>query len=260
MLVRLIILSCLTFGTSAAARTIYVANDCSGQSTPCTTNLQSALDNGAYNVVSMVGSSTFTGNFIIDRTLTLDGNGVTTVQRNSGETWVLRVEDASSVTLVDFDAIGRIGVSNSTSVTVDGIDITGNEAGLLVVDCTGVDIDSSDITGYRAVSVQNSTGVNFDTSTLTGTDFGLVASDAEVYAISTDMDGGRNAVVLQDGDETWDPDFEADSCSLTNGTAYEHVWTWDQASRTYSHTTVDEVVSTSANLVSTISYPEWPGN
>ncbi|MFT5432081.1 MAG: nitrous oxidase accessory protein NosD [Myxococcota bacterium] len=230
---------------TASARTLNVANNCAGQPPACVTNLQTALDNTCYSNIEMVGSSTFAGNILIDRTLTLDGNGTATVQRLSGKNWALRAESATNVVMKDFDVVGRVGFDSCTNPTVDGLDIEGNAVGLMFVDCTSVDVLWTVADGDRVLSLQDNDSVNVEDCDFAGADFAIVQDGTH---------SGYPAIRLSGY-----PDLDANSSTLTNGTAFEHVAAWTSATRSYNSCgTVHEDVSSSSTLWTPIGYQDWP--
>lgn len=250
----------------AEAITIYVANNCSGQPTPCTTNLQSALDDSRYATVELLGSSTFTGDFLIDRSMTLTGTSSATIQRASGTTYALHIENTTAVDVMYITIVGRAAVKDSSDVLFKTVSISAASVALQINNSDQVQVRTCTVDAAdRAIDY-----VDSQTATIVG---GTISSDSG-YAVvassttlstsaSASLTGALDTVVLQDGnDHTIVPSLTATSTTFVKGTGYDHVWTWNQASRSYTTCTPSsptEEVSTSSSLVSLISYGGWGG-
>lgn len=249
--------------TVAGGATITVANNCTGQPSPCTTNLQTALDDGQYATVSVVANATFTGDYLIDRSLTLTGASGATIERPSGGDYALRVESTGTVTVEDFTITGRVAVYASSSVDLVNLDISGGTVGVQINDSDTVEVRSctTDATD-RAVDVLDSAGVTITGGTHSSDAYAVVGSASTVTVDDTTVDGATNSVVLQEGNDLRTPSLTATDATFVTGAGNDHVWAWDRASTSYSGctpTSPSEDLSASGDLIDLLSYEPWGG-
>ncbi len=249
----------------ASADTVYVANNCTGEPTPCTTNLQTALDDTRYDTVSLVANSTFTGEFLIDRAMTLTGASGAEIERASGETYALHIDDATGVTVSNLDLHGRVAINESSNVTIQTCNISNSAVAVHILASDDVTLDdvTIDDTGIdRAVEAQDSTDILIDASRLVADDYGVVASDSTVTVDGGTVDGGDHAVVLQDGtSSTITSSLTATNAELLAGGGNDTTWMWDRTSTSYTNCTPtpSDDVDSNANLVSLTGYTPWGG-
>lgn len=254
------ILLLLSAGAAQAAA-IYTATDCTGEPTPCTTDLQHALDNTSYDTVVVLSGERFVGDYLIDRGLTLRGQTGSELEASTANGYALRIETTSWVTVETLLVDGRLAVYDSNDITLDTVTVTGDDIGLQVKDVSDLDItDSSFDASDRAVDVLDSVGLVVTTSDLTSGSYGIVQSSSRVSVTNTDVYGTDRAVVLQDGNNSTLPRITATNGDIgCNGTE-EEAWVWDRSTRTYSGTTVTEEVTTTSDLVSLLGYVPWGGD
>ena len=253
----------LFVGANASARTYYAANNCSGQPTPCTTNLQTALEDSGYSNVYIVANSTFTGDYRISRSLTLTGGTGATIHLKSGKVYSLRVEGTSTVTVGYLTITGRVAVHASSTVNLHDLDISGTDYGVLVDSgSSGVTLDTLTIDAtYRAVDLLDSSSISIVDGVYSGGDYGVVASDATFTVSYGDIYGVHYALVLQNGNISPYSTVTASNSSLTFATGGKTTWRWDRCSASYTNVTPSptETVSQSSSLTGLISYDPWGG-
>ena len=255
---------CLVCGlpSLAGAATYYVAEDCRDEGSPCTTNLQTALDSTAYDTVEIVANATLTGDFLIDRALTLQGAAGAALVRESGGTYVLRIEDVVGVVVKDLDVTGRIGISGSRDVLLDTLVVDGGSLAIQLDDAEDVLLDSLTVTATeRAVDAVDTLDLTLSGGSYDSDDYALVASSSTVTTTSVTLDGTDNAVVLQDGNAATTPSLAATSTIFVVPVHIDHVWMWDDATTSYTSCTPSspsEDQETSGDLVSLIGYQPFP--
>ena len=248
---------------AAQAATIYVANNCSGQPTPCTTDLQSALDNTSYSAVYMVAGTGFTGDYVIGRSLVFTGGAGASITRPSGGVYALRVESTSSVDVGYLTLNGRVAIYDSSDVTFAFNTVNGNTLGYQVVESDTVSLRTTTVDATdRAVDVTDSSDVELLGLTGTADDYGVVISSSTVSAEEVDIDGPLNTVVLQLGNLSVYPGFTAVDSTLTTGTGRATTWRWNRGQTSYTNCTPtpSESITSSTNLVGLIGYTPHGGD
>lgn len=251
----------LSAGTASAA-TIYVANNCAGQRSPCTTNLQSALDDTSYATVGIVGSSTFTGDFVIQRTLALRGLSGASLQRESGGTYCLRVEGATNVVIDNVDLTGTLAIYDSNIVTVDDLTITGGDVAVQILDSDDVLLNDVVATAStRAVDVLDTASVSVVDSDLTADSYALVASSSGVTVTRGTITGDSHVFVLQDGNDPRYSTLDAEDATLNTSGGSETTWAWNRVTTAYTgcSPTPTELLTSTADLIDLISYTPYGG-
>lgn len=247
----------------AAASTIHVANSCSGVPTPCTTNLQSALDNTRYAIVQTEANTTFTGDYRINRSMTLTGGSNSALQLGSGKTWTLRVESTSNVTISGLTVTGRIAVYNASDVTFDTVDVSSGTVGFQITGSSSVTLDTCTASNSdRAVDAQDSTTVLITRGSYDGTtNYAVVISSSTVTVTSADMYGADHTFIAQQGNGSTTPTLSASDSTLTTTTGHTTTYKWTGASTSYTSCTPTPTESTTSNTrpVSLVSYTPWGG-
>ncbi|MGM0576506.1 MAG: hypothetical protein ACQEXJ_12325 [Myxococcota bacterium] len=247
----------------ASAATLYVANSCYGQPSPCTTNLQSALDDSRYDIVEIVDNATFTGDFLVDRSVDLRGNTGAGISNPTGSDYCLRVESTSTVKVRDLTLEGRVAVYDSSDVSFYTVDVDGGTLGVQIVDSSDILLRTSTVdASLRAVDAVDTVGVDVIGGSYQGGRYALVGSDATFTTWMTSLDGGYQTVVLQDGHTRTIPDLDAEDTDFTTGSSGVHVYRWSYATTTYSSCTPrspSEAVSSSGDLVDLIGYTPYGG-
>lgn len=247
--------------SAASAASISVAEDCSGVSGACTTNLQAALDDSTYADVVLLTNVVKTGDFLIDRSLVLRGLAGSSVRAGSGSAYALRVERTSVVLVDGLDLVGQVAVYDSTDVVFEAVDLDADAIGLQIFDSSDVEIQDSTISADdRAIDVLDSTAVLVTGGGLTSGLYGVVGSSARVTVDDVDVFGASHAVVLQDGHNSTLPRLWAYSSDLTTDPGNTSTWAWDRSSRTYSGTPATETETTVPDLVTLIGYTPWGGD
>lgn len=246
--------------TPAHAAAIYVANNCTGAPTPCTTDLQGALDDTAYSSVIVVANETFTGDFLISRSVIFAGQSGAVLERATNETYCLRVEDTSAVDIKYLQLDCQVAVYNSSNVLLYDVDITAASVGVQILDASDVTIRLSAVDGGdRGVDVLDSTAVDIDDSDVTSDDYGVVFSDSTVDITDATVHGDLHALVGQDGNTATRPDVDATDSALTAGTGRDTTWRWTSATSSYVNCTPTptETTSSSGDLIDLLSYTGW---
>lgn len=248
----------LLVAVPAAADTIYVANNCSGEPTPCTTDFQGALDDTRYTTVQLQSQTTVSGDFLIDRSLTLTSETDTLIQTSS--VFALRVEDTSTVLIERVSIEGRLAISDSSGVTVSDANVRVTDLGVQINNSDDVTLDAVYVDATdRAVDARDSNNLDIVLGcTLLSDDYAVVLSSTAAEIDDADLDGATHAVVLQDGSESLRPSGTFTDVTVASGS--ETTWRWEDASTSYTNVspTPTESVSTSSNLVSLIGYTPWP--
>ncbi len=250
----------ITTAGSAQAAAVYVASSCSGAPSPCVTDLQGALDNTSYSSVIIVANETFTGDFLISRSLILAGQSGAKIQRATNETYCLRVEDTSTVDIKYLDLDGRVAVYNSSDVLLYDVTIDAAAVARQVKDASDVTVRLSAVDGGdRGVDLLDSTAVDIDDSSVTSAGYGVVFSDSTVDITDSTVHGDSNALVGQDGNTATRPDVDAFDSALTAGSGNDTTWRWTSATASYTNCspTPTETTSSSPDLVSLLSYTGW---
>ncbi len=247
--------------TAANAASISVADDCTGVSGACTTDLQAALDDSSYADVVLLANVVKTGDFLVDRTVVLRGLSGSSIRSGSGSDYALRVEGATDVLVDGLDLVGQVAVYDSTDVVFDTVDLSGADIGLQIRDSSDVEVQDSTIDADdRAVDVLDSTAILVSGGGLTSGLYGIVGSSARVTVDDADVFGASHSVVLQDGNNSTLPKIVAYSSDLTTDPGNTTSWVWDRSNRTYSGTPATETETTVGDLVSLIGYTPWGGD
>lgn len=246
---------------SAHARTIYVGGGtCVAMPTPCTTDLQGALDDVAYSEVTLLPQVVKTGDFVITRSLTLTGIMGAQIDASTTNGYALRVESTSQVTIQTLIVDGRVAVYDSNDVTLKTVDITGGDLGFQVVASQYVTLDdcSTNVTS-RGVDATDSRDITVVDGDYEADSYGFVGSSSEFTLTSSSVHGDSHALVMQDGSAAYTPDLSATTATLTTTGGNATTWRWTQATTSYSQTTATETVSSSGSLVSLVGYTPWGG-
>lgn len=259
----LTILFVLLVTLPATAATIRVANSCSGVPTPCTTSLQGALNNAAYSRVDLVADATFTGEFFIERSLTLAGGTGAVIQRAAGSTYALRVESTSDVSVQSTAIYGRVAIYDSVNVDFITCEVVSSDSAFLIRDSDDVQVRTSEVVASdRALDVTDSTNVVINGGTLDSTLYGVVASSSDVSVVLGSITGDERAVVLQHGNVSVYPTLAANGAALTSATGRAQVWRWTRGSTAYANMSPapSEYVSGTSQLVSPLSFTPHAGD
>ncbi len=248
---------------AAMASTINVhETSCSGQPTPCTTDLQAALDDPRFDTVNILANQHMEGEFLIDRSVTLQGNTGSRLERETGETYALHIDDATTVTVTGLDILGRLAVNESSGVTLDDLHIDGGALAIHILDSDDVLIRACHLEADRGVENQESTNVELDDAEVTANDYAVVASGGDIDVHGGELHGDDNTFVLQDGPGSGTSDLTATDATLTANAGNDTTWRWNRTTSSYTNCTPtpSEDVDTSANLVSLTGYTPWGGN
>lgn len=259
----LVLLFVVLVSLPAAAATIRVANNCSGVQSPCTTSLQGALDNTAYSRVDLVANTTFTGEFFIERTLTLAGGLGAVIQRSTNSVYALRVEATSNVSVQTTAIYGRVAIYDSVNVDFITCEVVSGDSAFLIRDSDDVQVRTSDVVATdRALDVTDSTNVVVNGGVIDSTLYGIVASSSDVSIVLGNITGDDRAVVLQHGNVSVYPALSANGASLTSAPGRAQVWRWTRGSTAYTNMSPapSEFVSSSSQLVSPLSFTPHGGS
>ncbi len=247
----------------ATAATIRVANNCSRIPAPCTTSLQSALDDTAYSRVDLVANTTFTGEFIIERALTLAGGSGAVIQRSTSSVYALRVESTSGVNVQTTAIYGRIAVYDSVDIDFLTCEVVSGDSAFQILDSDDVQVRTSSVSAaHRAVDVTDSTNVVINGGVFDSSLYGVVASSSDVSVVLGSITGDDRALVLQHGNVSVYPSFSANGATLTSDLGRDQVWRWSRGSTTYTNMSPapSEYVSGTSQLVSPLSFTPHGGS
>ncbi|MEZ4265886.1 MAG: hypothetical protein R3F39_05870 [Myxococcota bacterium] len=246
----------------AAAATIRAANNCSGVPAPCTTSLQGALDNTSYSRVDIVANATFTGEYFIERSLTLAGASGSTIQRGTSSVYALRVETTSAVNVQTLAIYGRVAVYDSVDVDFLTCDVVSADSAFQILDSDDVQVRTSNVVAaHRALDVTDSTNVLINGGVIDSSLYGVVASSSDISMVLGDLTGDDRAVVLQHGTVSTYPTLTANGSTLTSNPGRAQVWRWTRGSTSYTNMSPapSEYVSSSSQLVSPLSFTPHQG-
>lgn len=262
-LATLIAVTALAASAPASAAVLYVADNCTGQPTPCTTDLGSALDDSAYSTVEIVANTTIEGDFLIDRSMVLRGNTGSEIAHPTDSDYALRVESTSDVEVYDLVIDGQLAVYDSVDVELSSLEVYGQDLGVQIVDSVDVLIGFTDIwSDLRGIEARDSDGITVFVGTIDGGRYGIVASDSTVDTWGPSLHGDYFAVVLQEGTSNWiRPIFDGLTTTLTSNLYWE-VWRWDTALTYYDDCTPaspSELVSSSGDMAGLIGYTPYGG-
>ncbi|MCB9730044.1 MAG: hypothetical protein H6744_10250 [Deltaproteobacteria bacterium] len=257
------LLVALLLSVPASAATIYVANTCAGAPTPCTTSLQDALDNSAYSRVELVANAGFTGDFLIERSMTLAGGSGSYIQRAPGSLYTLRVESTTDVTLSTVTMLGRVAVYNSTDVDFLTCEVVSGDSGIQILESDDVQVRSTAIyAADRAIDATDTTALALVGGDIDGGLYGVVLSSTTGTMVVGTFHGDTHALVLQKGNISTLSNLAVNGSTLTANSGNDQVWRWTRATVTYQNVSPLPSSHTSSTSVldSPLSYTPHAGD
>lgn len=261
-LVRAAALVLLLAAPAVSAATLYVDDvSCSGQPSPCTTDLQGALDDTSYDTVRLLAGSRFTGDFLIGRILELVGE--TGAALIASDEYALRVERTSRVVISGIEIEGRLAVYDSDIVDLVGLVVGGDSIGVQIKDSTYVTVAACEIDATsRGIDARDSAATLVTDSDVVSDGHGVVASSSDTTVLRGSLDADDEALVVQDGGSSTSESFDVTDATLSSVSADE-VWRHDDHTTSFSGctpATPDETVSSSSQLLSLVGYEPWNGD
>ncbi|MFT7621491.1 MAG: hypothetical protein ACI9WU_000654 [Myxococcota bacterium] len=256
-----ILTAALLVASSASAATIYVADSsCTGEPTPCTTDLQDALDDTRFDVVHLLTGSIIYGDYQITRALTFEAGASAGLRPSGTELSVLHVEDTSNVTIDGLIFQGRVNVDNSSTVLLRDCSVDTSHVSVHVVDSTVTLLDTTVDATDRAIEALDST-VTIDGCDLDATDYAVVANGSSITVDGGTAHGDDNAFVLQDGSGATGTSLTATDAALTANGSNDTTWMWYRATTSYTNCTPtpSNDVDSPASLVTWTGFVPWGG-
>jgi hypothetical protein len=248
----------------ATAATIRVANNCTGVTAPCTTSLQSALDNSAYSHVDLVANAVFSGEFMIERSLVLTGDTGSVIQRAGGSIYALRIESTSGVEVLTTEIYGRIAVYDSVEVDIDTCIIASGDSAIQILDSDDVQVRSSVVEADdRAIDITDSTAVVINGGDIDGVNYGIVVSSSVATFTLATIYGAERSVVIQKSGVNAYPSVLANGGSITTVAGRDPVWRWVRGTVTFQNFSPNPTQYVSSNpsqLVSPLSFTPQQGD